>query len=482
MSELQEAESPAIPLAVESEESSIKPSKRPWALRTAEIAMVAYESSPFLIDDGLRYALLTGVYAATRSPELSAVAYAAATLGTETAAGVAAADLLASERGEKVVEKSNEVLEKLHISANAKVSKTAKAITSLYLGTPVYLGMKQREDPSRNLRENIRSGIRTASAIAGVCAVEGYALTSSANEVIRGVEKGAEQMRPEYALPAVAALGGLKILINRAKEKATKVKPRYDLSPKELKKLEKKLVDKAKATANGTGACAAWLPHDHPYANIIRTHEGSLFLDDGVNDFPEEAEAKTLQLALINTQPGNERVVHGATLMGPALNGNGRSVEELIDEEKTTGFETIDALVRHGNFTAEEFAQFYRSRGVDLEQCVSIETNFKIGENTELQNIPSAYLAYLLMFKRATRQTESGKIEGGVFASINEPSIKSFEKFGLKVEPLMGQEDLETPESKLGKEYKPVFIPPAPENCALFELLESNIELPQLVL
>jgi hypothetical protein len=183
------------------------------AIRGVELAIVGYEITPF--DDALRYSLLAGMYAATRNPELSALVYGASTTASESLAALAASDLLSSGGGHKFISWINNKLEKQGIPKEAKVGKAAKAITATYLGTPLLLGLKQRENPEREIKENVKYGLGTAAALGGVCLAEGIVITESISVVADGLER----LKPKIFLPAVAALGGIKLAVKRATEK-----------------------------------------------------------------------------------------------------------------------------------------------------------------------------------------------------------------------------------------------------------------------
>jgi hypothetical protein len=183
-------------------------SSRHPLIRAAESVAVGYEITP--LDDALRYALLGATYAATRSPEASALVYGATTFVTEGIAAASTADLMASQNGKKFVAWANNKIESTGISSAIKTGKVVRAAIATYLGSSFLLAIKQREDPNRTLSQNIKYGMGTAAALGGVCAAEGYAITGVGDTVLsKGFNLVEQSGKPEIIAPAVIALGGL---------------------------------------------------------------------------------------------------------------------------------------------------------------------------------------------------------------------------------------------------------------------------------
>jgi hypothetical protein len=184
---------------------------------------------------------------------------------------------------------------------------------------------------------------------------------------------------------------------------------------------------------------------------------------------PAEVEDNTVFLALVDTRDGQDRVVHATTISG----------YEDTASESATGFIVADDLAEMGNFTPEEFREYYQKKGYDLSKCISVETNFKVGDKAPLVNgMRTVDIAYLSVFKMLmSKEPELGG--AAVFSSINRASIVSFGRRGLKCEPLMGRDDLVTSESVHGLVYKPVAIPYNEASRHVFEM-EYPIELIRL--
>lgn len=233
---------------------------------------------------------------------------------------------------------------------------------------------------------------------------------------------------------------------------------RYDLDNDELEQLGARMVEYVEENVQSDGIVSLWIDPAHQFADFVRTHEASYFPE--VADVTNEDESNTVFIALIDTREGVKRVVHGVTVMFPRFMQEGLSVAENADLNgvETTGFYTIDSLIDRGNFTADEFAQYYTDKGVDLAQCFSVETNFRIGERPELiDGLKPADVVYISLFERIMKKKPPvGQVT--MFATVNRSQIQSFERAGLQYEPIMGRTDLDTEESELGIESLPISI------------------------
>ncbi len=244
--------------------------------------------------------------------------------------------------------------------------------------------------------------------------------------------------------------------------------PRYDLNEQELNQLEGELIDEVKSQFPQESIYTAWIYPTNKYANIVRNYEAGFFPE--VSQVNEDTEAHTLFLALIDTRDSANRVIHAATITGV----------DRPEDESETGFFTVDSLIEKGNFTAEEFRDYYGEKQIDLNKCLAIETNFRIGEKVEkFRGLGSADLVYLTIFKTMEKaDAQFGK--AGFFATINSLQIHSLQRLGINCEPLMGRTDLITPEAELGVDSLPVMMPYDKALHAIF----SNMgpALPEIVL
>jgi hypothetical protein len=250
--------------------------------------------------------------------------------------------------------------------------------------------------------------------------------------------------------------------------------PKYDLDLDQLNVLEAELVDTVRGGANSEGITAIWLGPGHRYANIIRTQEARLFPE--VHDSSAADENKTLFLALVDTRAGSGRVVHGATVCGAGALGEGF----VAVSADSTGFITIDNLIELGNFSAHEFESYYASRNIDLALCLSVETNFRIGQRVpDAWGLSTSTIAYLMIFRFLVR-CGAGRNRALIFADVNRVSRISFQRTGIMYLPLMGRTDLVTPEAALGRCSSPVTIPIDDAFHELF--LAMRAEIPEVFL
>lgn len=233
---------------------------------------------------------------------------------------------------------------------------------------------------------------------------------------------------------------------------------RYDLTEEELRQLENQIADFVGEMVSEPGITALWIPPTHKFSNFLRTHEAHYFPE--VAEVSEDDESNTVFLALVDTRNSSKKVVHGATVMYPEFMQKKTLELDKSDlyTDGTTGFYTIDSLIERGNFTAAEFIQYYDSQGIDIAKCLSVETNFRIGERPDnLNGLKPADVAYIALYNRLIKNNPA-LLGAAIFATINEKQVQSFERTGLKYEPIMGRTDLKTEESELGIESLPIAL------------------------
>jgi hypothetical protein len=294
-------------------------------------------------------------------------------------------------------------------------------------------------------------------------------------------ESATEVQALETARDEEIAIGGLIVSVEGGKNEindpehgSIKAFPKYDLDSYEFEELQNRLVSEVNDVYPDEGLYVAIINPYHPYANLVRTSEAKLFPE--VEDVSGDDEDNTTFLAFVDTRSAQQRIVHATTLTRAngsiAQNSNG---EASMQDIQQTGFYTIDKLIELDNFSAEEFYGYYKARGVNIDGCIGVETNFRIGEKIDpFKGFSPAQLAYLTMFNLVARKKEEQEL-GGVFASINRVSVISFQRIGLECEPLMGRDGLTTPESELGQDYLPVFIPTSEQNRRLFKAMNANL-------
>lgn len=433
-------------------------------------AVVTAELLP-ITNEGSRYGALAATELMTRNPAVGAAVLGGSTLLVEGAGALAASDLITTETSNRLFEWVNRKLGKA-IPTNAKMSKPVEAAVTLYAGVPSAMLLKQRENPERTSEEARRDGLIKTAWVAGVCAVEGAAISE-------GLGNYTDPKKLAAALVAVGLFTALPSWVKRRLERENaSEKPRYDLEPKELHELEQELVQKVKKENPGEAMVGVWIKPTSKFANFVRTHEAKFFPE--VQAVSEEDEKNTMFLALVDARSSSNRIVHAATITGVDQdNIEGQVVKKPDQDPSTTGLYTVDSLIELGNFSAQEFHDYYTSKKIDLGKCISVETNFRVGETAEkFHGFKTSDIAYLLFFKMlAKRKPTLGA--SAVFATINKASADSFKRVGLTYHPLMGREDLKTPESVQGRDSLPVAIPYDKHNKDLFESM--NVSLPETI-
>jgi len=421
--------------------------------RVLQSAVVGAEVLP--TNEAARYGPLLAMQAMTHSPELGAAWLGGSTLLIEGAGALAASELITSEAGSKAVTWLNDKLKKV-MPKKAHISPSMEAGLALTLGTPVTMWAKQLEQPTRSIEDARRQGVRTAAWLSGVCAVEGAMISEGWGGVAKGdfTELG-------VGLFAVGAIWTMpkwiKQVFNRQKaETSITSKPRYDLSSSELAELEDALVANVKETYSEEGVVGVCINPDSKFANFVRTHEASYFPE--VKEVSEQDEEHTLFLALVDTRPGANRIVHSATMTGVSYDKETGQLIKREPEDDTTGLYTIDSLIELGNFTAQDFYDYYAKKGIDTNKSIAVETNFRIGEKAEEFNgLKTADLVYHI-FCDVLCELGGELNKAAVFATINKDSRDSFDRVGLNYELLMGRDDLKTEESELGIDSKPMTL------------------------
>jgi hypothetical protein len=246
------------------------------------------------------------------------------------------------------------------------------------------------------------------------------------------------------------------------------IAPDYHLGEADLEREQKSLVNSIRQETGQETIHAAWIKQNHEYANIIRTLEAQVFPE--IPDVMEGFEEQSVFLALVDTREESQRVVHAFRLSSIRLTGQ----EELPEGDKT-GIALIDDIVESDQgVTADAFKQYYAEQGVDLTKCISVETNFRVGDKVESpSDIPVTQLGYISVFQAVEKLGMEGE-DAAIFAHLNEPAITSLDAVGISYQPVMGREDLRTPtvgDKPFDDNYKPVAIPATPENVTIFKNL-----------
>lgn len=247
---------------------------------------------------------------------------------------------------------------------------------------------------------------------------------------------------------------------------------RYDLNKEELRYEELKLVQKVRAeTKSEENVQSVWLHSYNQLSNIVRTWEAKYY-PEIVDVVDDEVERHSAFLAMVDTRDGRKQLVHTARITSPTI---AKDMEPTQNERSF--FAGVDELVGAGFFTVQDFQNYYKDSGIDLEKCIGVETNQRVDKKTDkFNNLATAQMAYLSIFRLiASYNPEVGR--AGIFACINRASLLSFRRYGLKFEPLMGREDLRYPAPGNNSKdyYTPVFIPYTEDNISLFKPLDEIV-------
>lgn len=435
----------------------------------------------------ITYGVPALVFAATKNVPATMATAGVLTTGLEGLGGRATADILSNSPDNRLVTKIRDLLNSRSVrsllsSKEGRINPAAEAMLALYGGTPTAMLARESEPDAaeRTQDERRRYGDKVSAALGIICTAQ--------MGVYSGAVKGIMDGNPAVYVPAGVAALGVGVGINKVKNHvkaeraAQESEPRYDLSEEEMSLLEADLLQdvgkelKKQMETTGLfghfrkkktpeGVYAVWMDPDSRYANIIRTREAEYFPE--VKELPPEIEEDTKFLAFVDTREGVNRIVHGTTISG---------IEQHPSEEHT-GFTTIDELIDVGNFTAQEFRDYYAEKGIDISKSVSIDTNFRIGEKEEdYEGLNTAYMAYTTIYKLLERRRpELG--DAGAFCSINQKSIDSFVNFGMDCELLMGREDFTTPEAISGSgQYLPAVVRVDDDTRAVFAGLSEKVK------
>ncbi|MEK9195966.1 MAG: hypothetical protein AAB914_01220, partial [Patescibacteria group bacterium] len=215
-----------------------------------------------------------------------------------------------------------------------------------------------------------------------------------------------------------------------------------------------------------------------------RTLEKQTFpeIEDVMRDYEEESTF----LALVDTRQQANRIAHAFRISGASSSSDGSVVANSVSNDNSTGIVLIDDIINSGqDFRINDFRDYYSSRGFDLSKCISVETNWIVGEKSEKFNgLPLPQLGYLALFRLIEAR---GLNEGDavLFAHANRVATISLAMSGVEYEPIAGREDLKTPTVKpdgtlsFDDHYKPVAIPASSQNLEVFKQL-STFAAPQI--
>lgn len=247
----------------------------------------------------------------------------------------------------------------------------------------------------------------------------------------------------------------------------------YEIKEEDFENLQNELVRIVAESTPNDGVHSVWLNTENKFSNLVRTLEVGIF-PEIVSFVDPLVESRSKFLALVDTSEDQRRIVHGFRLSGIAMNATVGEAQNkksgLYNQDESIGLIMVDELIQSGQgFTAKEFREYYDMAGVKIEDCVSVETNFRVGDKVETDGLRVSDLGYIAIFNLLERI--STKLdEACVFAYLNAPAIKSLQAIGIEYRPFAGREDLKAPGSgeEFDEHYIPVAIPKNKRNTDVF--------------
>lgn len=263
--------------------------------------------------------------------------------------------------------------------------------------------------------------------------------------------------------------------------------PDYDISAEALADGQQQLVAKAyEQFGEREDLFAIWIRPSHPLANVVRTLEKQTFPE--IEDVMDGYEDQSMFLAVVDTRDNANRIAHAFRISGASLDTSGSVVANAEFSEGRTNIVLIDDIIQsEQGLSSQDFEDYYKNKGMDLSKCLSVETNWRVGEKSPKYNdLPLSQIGYLSLFKLIeARGVTDG--EAAVFAHLNSDAIHSLQATGIEYEPIAGRADLKTPtvepdgSRSFDDHYQPVCIPATPTNLGVFEQL-SAFAAPQMYL
>jgi hypothetical protein len=446
-------------------------------------AIVLAEVTP--ANEALRLSIAGVAEAALHSPFATTAAFAAATLAIEGGAAVATARLLENETAGRAVDWLHDKAAKVGIGGEDGY-KTG-ALSDLTIGTvggsAVAVFAKHVQDPDRTFAQNARFGVLNSAAVTAVASPVVYGFTRLAETV------GWENVGIGAAVAAGAI--GLKGWIgSRFKRLANFLqdapeptvnafnkieKPEYFVDDETIARTEAELVAMVRQDV-GRKACAVWLRGDTVAANVIRTLEAKQFPE--VPELMRNDDDSVRFLAVVDARPsaGEGRIIRATRLSSPLFNDKPDERDPIHD------LAIIRGMVSSGQITEQEIVDYYQEHRFDLDDTVSVETNFRIGERAQrLRGIPMSQIAYSTIVKFAVRTTRPGALTT-IVAHVNSATKASLSRLGIKHEAFAGRSDLRTPDELGGydEKYEPVVYTYEGRTKHAFQWLARYASIPEI--
>lgn len=263
------------------------------------------------------------------------------------------------------------------------------------------------------------------------------------------------------------------------------VKPQvfYNLNETARDELESNLVSLVEKSNPEAPMTAVWIAPDHPYADLVRTLETGPF--PTITDFVSpQVEERSRFLAIVDTREQQKRVVHAARVSGVNLGNPSEAAH--VNRDGTLGLVMLDEIIQSPqHVSGEDIIDYYARQGIDIARCIGVDTNFRVGEkvDTGIDGIRVSDYSYIAFFKLV--QSLGANIgESGVFAHINDGTIKSLNDINVEWEPLLGRSNIYSPSGNPAKpkdpDFIPTYLPISPHNAEVFRGI-INFGLPEMI-
>lgn len=465
--------------------------------RVREGAKDAAAVASVMLDTPLVYESLWGsaIVAASEAGHNPVAGVAAATalaLGTQLSSTWGAARILASEMANRVT--TSNTVERLRRSLHQRLGKLGidatsenvalNAAAAFVAGEPLMLTANQVNNPERTERENRRLGLKVAPITTAMALPLNIA-------VAEGLTNDALGMETRIGLPALMLLGTVAaqhvtghVLRGRsrraqnteAESQEDNWEPRYHLSKEEFAELQADLVGKVREARQKDkrpdGITAVAMGSRSPYADLVRTLQVSPELWPELEQLMKPYEDNLQFIALVDTRNNADRIVHAFCLSNARLGSEkDRKNHPITSHELPIAL--LQDLVNSGQINADELRNYYKGQGVKLDDSVSVETNFKVGDKVpSLNGMRTSDYGYLAVFKLASSMNKNPFSKTSIFAHLNKVAKVSLQRSGVKFKPVAGRAELQTPttDGKTDPHFAPFEIPGSLDNVTRFKI------------
>lgn len=187
-------------------------------------------------------------------------------------------------------------------------------------------------------------------------------------------------------------------------------------------------------------------------------------------------ESQSAFLGIVDTRDSRDRIIHAFRVTSILLDISPYSPKDTRRVRETSLLQ--DLIESNQGLTAQGCREFYEKMGIDLDKCLSVETNFRIGDKApEFNGLPISQAGYIAVFQFFKQQGGlTGDKPGAIFAHLNRSAIFSLAAVGLEYRNIVARQDLKTPTVgpiKFDPDYSPVEIPPTDKNIEIFEALSA---------